>query len=177
MVRYFSFFGALWLLVLIAACSEPTKKNEPLQTAFYHWETSLSPSQTARTLLDSFACEQLYLKVFDLSWENDRLATSAWLEAEDTNNLPVLTPVVFITNEVFHQLPAERTLGLAEDILSLVDDLMPGTYQSLQLDCDWTATTQSNYFALLRAVQSLRPQLAVSCTVRLHQYRDREAQG
>ncbi|MEM1358957.1 MAG: hypothetical protein AAGF89_12200 [Bacteroidota bacterium] len=177
MVRYLSFFGTLWLLLLIASCSEPAPENEPLHTVFYHWETSLRPSPTARGLLDSFACEQLYLKVFDLSWEDDRLTTSAWLKAEDTSDLPALVPVVFITNEVLQQLPAERMSSLAEDLLGLTDDLMPSPYSSLQLDCDWTATTRSNYFSLLRALQSLRPYLVVSCTVRLHQYRDREAQG
>lgn len=176
MVRLLLSTGVFWLL-LAGSCQEPRFENGPVQTVFYHWKTTLNPSPTARSLLDSFACEELYLKVFDVSWENGRLATSAWLEPQDTSRLPALVPVVFITNEVIQQLPEAQLPKLAEDILSLVDDLFPSPYEALQIDCDWTASTRTNYFALLRALQSTRPALRVSCTVRLHQYRDRIAQG
>lgn len=177
MVRYFLYAGALWLTLLVGACQEPSAEQEPLHTSFYHWETALTPSSTARYLLDSFACKQLYVKVFDVSWEDGQLATAAWLEPSDTSQLPELVPVVFLTNEVMRHLAEEKIPALAEDILGLVDDLLPGRYQSLQIDCDWTATTQSAYFSLLQKLQSLRPELLVSCTVRLHQYRDRDLQG
>lgn len=47
----------------------------------------------------------------------------------------------------------------------------------VQFDCDWTATTRERYFHFLRAMKQLYPDQRVSCTVRLHQYRDRQQTG
>lgn len=48
---------------------------------------------------------------------------------------------------------------------------------SLQIDCDWTPRTRSAYFRLLSTNKRERPELDLSVIVRLHQYRDREANG
>ncbi|MEL7163700.1 MAG: hypothetical protein AAFN92_23275, partial [Bacteroidota bacterium] len=97
------------------------------------------------------------------------------LEPGDTTGLPELVPVIFLTNEVITR--TEDTEAFAENLLRLTDELLPTGYRELQLDCDWTARTQVPYFALLRAVRTLRPGLRLTCTVRLHQYRDRREQG
>lgn len=47
----------------------------------------------------------------------------------------------------------------------------------IQLDCDWTAATRHRYFRFLRAFRTLSAPRRVSCTVRLHQYRDRDRAG
>lgn len=49
----------------------------------------------------------------------------------------------------------------------------------IQLDCDWTASTRESYFRLLRAFkkQPLARGRVLSCTIRLHQYRDRATTG
>lgn len=146
-----------------------------MPTSFYHWQTRLAPDSSARALLADFACDRLYVKAFDISWGSGRLQTSAWLELDDTTGLPELIPVVFITNSVMQQQP--EVLSLAENLLQLTDELFPMGYRELQIDCDWTARTQVPYFSLLRAVRALRPELKLTCTVRLHQYRERQEQG
>jgi hypothetical protein len=162
-------------LVFLTSCQpEPPT---PLQTTFYHWETILSPDSTGRKLLKDYACDKLYVKAFDVSWEGGRPKPEAWVEMKDTVGLPDLIPVVFITNEVFINLSEDGLLDLAEDIVGLVDDLFPAGFAELQIDCDWTARTQGQYFSFLSKVKKLRLNIMLSCTVRLHQYRDRGTQG
>ncbi len=168
------------LVVLVTACTSPAPAPAPLsppQVTFYHWETKLAPDTMARQLLDSFACDRLYVKAFDLSWRNGQPATDALVDRQDAGDLPELVPVVFITNEVFSRLSEERIPQEAEALLTLAEELFPEGFPELQIDCDWTARTQEPYFVFLQAVQALRPELEVTCTVRLHQYRDRKLQG
>jgi hypothetical protein len=47
----------------------------------------------------------------------------------------------------------------------------------IQLDCDWTPSTRERYFAFLEAMKRANPGMDISCTVRLHQFRDREKAG
>lgn len=47
----------------------------------------------------------------------------------------------------------------------------------IQLDCDWTQTTRDRFFTLLKEVQLRIPNWTLSCTLRLHQYRDRRESG
>lgn len=148
----------------------------PLNTTFYHWETALAPSPAARRLLDSLACDRLYVKAFDLSRTDGKLRTDAWVEMADTVGLPTLVPVVFITNNVWRADDHEAE-KLATDVIGLVDKLFPAGFPELQIDCDWTAGTRERYFTFLAALREQLPQQELSCTVRLHQYRDRRQQG
>ncbi len=47
----------------------------------------------------------------------------------------------------------------------------------MQIDCDWTPSTKDAYFAFLKKLQAAMPQHKFTCTVRLHQFRDREQAG
>jgi len=47
----------------------------------------------------------------------------------------------------------------------------------IQLDCDWTPTTRERYFQFLKAMKKYNPDKTISCTVRLHQFRDQEKTG
>lgn len=46
-----------------------------------------------------------------------------------------------------------------------------------QIDCDWTPSTQEAYFDFLKLLQEIAPAKTISATIRLHQYRDRQANG
>ncbi|MCB0519577.1 MAG: hypothetical protein H6577_24515 [Lewinellaceae bacterium] len=47
----------------------------------------------------------------------------------------------------------------------------------IQVDCDWTPTTKDRYFAFLKAMKNQNPGIDITCTVRLHQFRDRDRSG
>ncbi|NJB86700.1 hypothetical protein GGR26_002477 [Lewinella marina] len=154
------------LLLLVVACE---KEPPPPTPAFYHWQTELD---LPTDLLSRHAAERIYIKAFDVSRTGGRPEPSALLQST-VDTLPVeAVPVIFITNEVFaHPHP-----DLVQDLVGLLTEVFPFPYNELQIDCDWTATTRSAYFDFLVALGEASGKL-VSCTVRLHQYRDRAAQG
>ncbi len=153
-------------LGLLAGCRpEPPAPG----VAFYHWETRL---QAADSTLRSAGAERLYIKVFDVGWKDGKAQPAALLEADSLPRDVESVPVVFITNEVF----THSTDELAGELLGLLARRFPGPYPELQIDCDWTAGTRDAYFAFLERLRELAA-VPVSCTVRLHQYRDREQQG
>jgi hypothetical protein len=47
----------------------------------------------------------------------------------------------------------------------------------IQIDCDWTPATRDRYFQFLKAMKKANPGMVISCTVRLHQFRDRDKAG
>lgn len=163
------------VIIFLTTCT-PTPTSPP-RTTFYHWQTRLAPTPTARHLLDSFACDRLYVKAFDLSWQGGKMEKSAVLEFGDTTGLPELIPVVFITNAVFRNTSEIGLSELAQAVIDQLEELFPSGYPEIQIDCDWTARTQVRYFGFLSEVNRLRPEIMLSCTVRLHQYRDRGEQG
>jgi hypothetical protein len=124
-----------------------------------------------------YNCDRLYTKAFDVSWTAGQAEPAALIQLADTVALPQLVPVVFITNEVFLQQPENKLEALAGDVLGLTEELFGTNFPELQIDCDWTARTQVPYFVFLKALQLRLKDRSLTCTLRLHQYRDREAQG
>jgi len=167
---------AFLFLFFLFSCN--TKPSQPLITTFYHWQTTLAPDTTARDLLKEYDCDRLYVKAFDVAWTEGRPEPTALIRLEDTSGLPGLVPVVFITNEVMAEQPGGQLQELADDVVGLAEELLPQGFGELQLDCDWTARTQVQYFAFLTALRErLGTGRELTCTVRLHQYRDTKTQG
>jgi hypothetical protein len=169
-------WSGLAFLFLLFSCN--TVPDQPLKTTFYHWQTTLAPDTTARALLTEYDCDRLYVKAFDVAWTAGRPEPIALIRLGDTSGLPALVPVVFMTNEVFAEQPPDQFQDLADNVVGLVEELLPQGFGELQLDCDWTARTQVQYFTFLTAVRErLGTGRELTCTVRLHQYRDTKTQG
>jgi hypothetical protein len=175
--RYLRVTSVLFVLLLCAFSACTPNSPTPYQTTFYHWQTRLAPDTTARSLLASYNCDRLYTKAFDVAWTAGRAEPAALIQMTDTIGLPPLVPVVFITNEVFLRQPVQKLETLAEDLVDLVEELFGDDFPELQIDCDWTARTQVHYFVFLKALEARLKHRSLTCTIRLHQYRDREAQG
>ncbi|NJC27946.1 hypothetical protein [Neolewinella antarctica] len=158
--------------LIILSCSQDT---HPLTTTYYHWQTELDPDTTARQLLRG--SDRLYVKAFDVIWEDGQAAPTAEIQLVDTVGLPQLIPVIFITNEVIRRTSSDQFSALATDLSALTERLLPAGYPEIQLDGDWTARTQVPYFDLLEAMKRVNPGRKITCTIRLHQYRDRKEQG
>lgn len=47
----------------------------------------------------------------------------------------------------------------------------------IQIDYDWTNSTQKQYFRFLEAIKQHFPNKLISCTIRLHQFRDKKQAG
>ena len=60
-------FLFLSLLFLITACQKDVDRN--IETAFYHWKTSLDISDYEANYLKAISANRLYLRFFDIDWD------------------------------------------------------------------------------------------------------------
>lgn len=127
----------------------------------------------------------MFVKVSDFRWsEAGPVAEAPLVLASDSIGYR-LQPVVFITNEVLLRLAETEDVALgiqalAKNILVAAarSNTNTSTYSELQIDCDWTRGSTKTYFSLLESLRNALPaDVRLSCTVRLHQWRDHETQG
>lgn len=172
-------------LVGIFSC----KKNEIgtlITPAFYHWQTQLQLTDNERLYLDSIGVKKLYVKFFDVDWDEASQQPVPLAEVEiDTTNLSGLeiVPTVFITNRTLVNLPEAKVEELAERVREKIvrqsSSLSPQSQvREIQMDCDWTASTKEKYFQFLKYLQEvhspfsvLHSPLKLSATIRLHQFK------
>lgn len=171
------------LLFLVTACV--AEAPAPPAPGIYYWRTDWSLGADAGAKLGTVGMRQLYLRLFDVDYDFNQAKARPRgpLQLPDTARLPSdmpVTPVVFIVERVFRQ--AIDVTDLARRINRTIGGLAtghPALEQATrwQIDCDWTPGSRDRYFAFLTALQALRPDLTISVTIRLHQYRERVDNG
>lgn len=160
---------------LFSAC-----KKEP-NTSFYYWKTQYSISPYEQNYLDSLNVEKLYVRFFDVDIKNGNAVPIGNLIVHEKNKKQAIVPVVFITNETFKQLDKNEINSLSKNIQHQIEtiyaQLTDKSMQEVQIDCDWTSSTKSNYFYFLNQLKIAIKPLQLSVTVRLHQIKDKEKTG
>ncbi|QKF78054.1 hypothetical protein [Arcobacter defluvii] len=126
-----------------------TKKPESLFISFYSWENSFDKKDIN---------EKLYIKVLDIAY-------STKLEIVTTNLKTTpkdFVPVIYITNETMKNVDYSL---VSNAILKTLKNL---NFNEVQIDCDWSDSSQSNYFKLLEDLKT-KLNKPLSATIRLHQ--------
>ncbi|MCB0521993.1 MAG: hypothetical protein H6577_00235 [Lewinellaceae bacterium] len=184
-----------FLLVVYGGCGKPPVERH-IVPAFYHWQTGLEITLAERLFLDSMGVEKLYVKFFDVDWDDASRQPVPLAPVEiDTTRLGSLeiVPTVFITNRTLLNVKLEEVPVLArrvfDKIASLAQPLQtshPAILQSFQFDCDWTESTREKFFAFLvhfRAILNApnpKPKTQIpelTATIRLHQLKFFEKTG
>jgi hypothetical protein len=155
--------------------------------AFYFWRTRLDLSTAERDALTSLRIGRLFVRFFDVEWSAAEAAPRplAIVDLAEPRAIPAgvaVVPVVFVRADVFGKLAAGELPALADRTWRLTRHLAEDggfTLRELQVDCDWTATTRTAYFAFLDHLGKLaRPAgVTLSATIRLHQVKYRERTG
>ncbi|MDR0232507.1 MAG: hypothetical protein LBI82_10365 [Dysgonamonadaceae bacterium] len=176
-------FILLCVFSLIVSCKrETTSVVEPAcnkGNAVYYWKTTFKLSDEERDFLSEHQIKRLYLRYFDVSRDNDFWravpvpeATLIFLDSIP-QNLEVV-PTVFIDNNLFKDADMS---GCAELLVNRIRTMtatndVPNV-REVQLDCDWTETTETAYFDFLKQVRELleKDSINLSTTIRLHQLR------
>jgi len=172
------------ILAISISCQE--KKTETKTNAItthnscnsiYYWKTTFKLSDEERKFLADYQIKRLYLRYFDVYHDVAVPAKSvpvpvATLRFLDSipSNLEVV-PTVFIDNELFKNCNMTSIDSLLVNrILKMSETNDVANVKEIQIDCDWTKTTESAYFDFLRQVQqNLYPKIKLSATIRLHQ--------
>lgn len=191
--NFLASFFRLWFCFFcfaMIACNTESPPKTFIKPAFYHWKTQVNPSEAERSYLDSVGVKKIYVKFFDVDWDEASSQPVPLATVEfDTSQLHGLeiVPTVFITNRCLLKLPMQQVDTLADLIFQKIRSLETQPSQEIQFDCDWTAQTQAKYFVFLNSIKkvgstksSLTPRsssLKISATIRLHQLKYSEKTG
>lgn len=138
--------------------------------SFYFWKSAIDLSTNEQIILKNTS--NIYIKYFDIKW-NEKPQPVAKIDFKNTHfTNQIITPVIYITNEVFIKIPENDIDLLADKVLQLIDKInqVNDIEKSLeiQIDCDWSESSQIKYFLFLSFLKK-KSQRIISTTIRLHQ--------
>ena len=125
------------------------KKSQDLTISFYSWENSFNQKEIT---------EKLYIKVLDIAYSTKLEIIKSNLQEKPKDFIPV----VYITNETMQNVDFSLVSS------AIIQGLKNYEFKELQIDCDWSNSTQSNYFKLLEDLKT-KLNKTLSATIRLHQ--------
>ncbi len=136
------------VFALIVFSYNKTQKKD-IQISFYSWENSFEEQNIN---------EKLYIKVLDVNFSTKLELLKTNIKETPKNFIPV----IYITNETMKNVDYSL---LSKAILETLKNYK---FDEIQIDCDWSLSTRSNYFNLL---EDLKEKLnkKISATIRLHQ--------
>ena len=156
----------------------------------YYWKTVLDQDPQEYSFIRTHGIGRIYLRMFDVVADSHamtddertvpnasvRIDTPTYRFMKDSMADLEFVPVVFITLDALRAMQGKESV-LAANIVRRVKNMV--SYNSLpnvrelQLDCDWTPSTEKSFFALCDSVKGSigRHQLTwrLSSTIRLHQ--------
>lgn len=156
--------------------------------AFYFWESgSYSLSNLEYSTLDKSDVKKLYVKFFEVEKDvsNTIIPISKsslyFSEVEDLNC--EIVPTIYIQNSVFKNVTDKEINELAENCFHLIEKRfiernqgLKLSFNEIQIDCDWTISTQINYFKFLKAFHK-EGKFQLSATLRLYPYKFPDKMG
>ncbi|MGD9625884.1 MAG: hypothetical protein AB7U51_14645 [Arcobacter sp.] len=125
------------------------EKSQDLTISFYSWENSFNQKEIT---------EKLYIKVLDIAYSTKLEIIKSNLQEKPKDFIPV----VYITNETMQNVDFSLVSN------AIIQGLKNYEFKELQIDCDWSNKTQSNYFKLLEDLKT-KLNKTLSVTIRLHQ--------
>jgi hypothetical protein len=175
--KVYNVFVSILIITSAVGIGSCKYKRTARQTvpAFYYWKSVFKLSGFEKKYLDSLGIKTIYIKFFDVGWEeaSKQPQPKAKIIFADTSYKKYnIIPTVFITNECIQKTDSSGILYLADNIIALIKNTDSANnitaVKEIQIDCDWTAATKDNYFALLKRIkQSVNT--SISATIRLHQ--------
>lgn len=156
----------------------------------YYWKTVLQLDSADLAFMRCHDVGRVYLRMFDVAVDdNDVTETPSAVPVASVrigkaesglmkNELAGIefVPVVYITTDALRSM-AGREKELAGNIVTRVRNMcsyngVPNV-EEMQLDCDWTKSTEQSFFTLCReakaAIEAHRLPWCLSSTIRLHQ--------
>ena len=169
----------LQFLILTIFLSCQNQENHPY--TFYYWRTNLSLNQTEKQELKKATIPYLYARFFDIEKVDGKFQPVAIITRDNSFETDKeIVPVVFIKNDVFYDIKLDEIAFLAKNVYSLIkkkqNEFGFKISKEIQIDCDWTAGTNKEYFEFLKQLQEISGK-DVTCTLRLHQIHQRALSG
>jgi hypothetical protein len=176
----------LFLVLAILFFAQKQEKIVPVK-AMYFWESKpYNLCFESEEFLIQNEVEKIYLKFFEVE-KNEALVI--FPSAKTNLKLPsklasiAIIPTVYIRNEVFKNSSKQELNEFADNLLHLIEKKyndnfsnLSRSYQEIQMDCDWTISTQENYFYFLKKLKE-HSKITISATLRLYPYKFPDKMG
>lgn len=164
----FSFFGC-----------KSKRLDQPID--FYYWKSFYSISPLEKEKLEELAVKRLYTRFFDVDKVQGKIEPIGIIQNFNAKSLVVdYVPTVFITNRTFSATNEQQVIQLAKNVSNFIQEIAQrgdlDAYTEIQIDCDWTASTKTNYFLFLTELKKVS-QKEISATLRLHQVKFKTKEG
>lgn len=158
----------LFPLFLLLSCSQ----NQKPTIAFYYWKTVFKTSTFEKKILADSKVSKIYVRYFDVdvSPNDEAFYPKAAINFESQTKSFDIVPVVYLKNKIFLKKNCD-VIDLANKVSDYINQINAKNQiitTEIQLDCDWTVTSQKNYFAFIAAFKKIRKE-KLSATIRLHQ--------
>ena len=155
------------------------KKEHPVN--FYYWKSNVSIDNTEKMYFERLHSKRMYIRFFDVDIENSEILPKSKINLFDPGILKTeYVPVIFITNRTFIDITDYSLEQVVKNTLDLVNHICEknniSDFSEIQIDCDWTGSTQKNYFRFLSLLKQLSGK-TISCTLRLHQIKFKDKTG
>ena len=183
---------SLLIIFVLPSCQ---KKNDldPSHTranGIYYWRTTFDVSEAEQQFLAARNVKRLYLRLFDVDMSKRNLSEVlspqpvATIQFRDSDNLAQVmqivdecVPTIFITLPALKNMQWEAS-EYASKICTCILNMCSyhgflNKVHEVQIDCDWTESTESQYFHLLDEIRHIMHGhgIQLSATIRLHQLR------
>ena len=159
--------------------------------SIYYWRTTFNVTEAEQQFITHHNVNRLYLRLFDVDmskrnlWETLSPQPIATIQFPDSANLSQVmqqvdecVPTVFITLHALKQIPWHEANDYAQKICTRILNMCSyhgfrDKVHEVQIDCDWTETTENTYFHLLDEMRYIlhAQGIMLSATIRLHQLR------
>ncbi len=179
------------LILLFESCTDKKEgvcsNEQSICNSIYYWKTHFVITDYDRSFLRTHEIHRMYVKFFDVDddapnpySEANRIVpvASTVFESPKPDSVEII-PTVYLTLRAISFI--EKSSGGSKEaaqkivtrVLNMADYNDMGPINEVQLDCDWTETTQDAYFSLCKEVGVLLKEkdIALSSTIRLHQLR------
>lgn len=140
------------IFIIVSFIFIQTKNTKPLTSSFYYWENIYNEKEVN---------EKLYIKVLDIAYSTKMEVISTIFNSKPNKDF---VPTIYITNETMKNVDYELISNMIIKKLNSFDFI----YDELQIDCDWSGSSKSNYFKLLEDLKN-KTNKKISATIRLHQ--------
>lgn len=187
-MKHIIIFTAVLSLFFGCSCNGRHSFSHEETNSVYYWKTTFSPDSADIAFIRRHRIGRIYLRMFDVSVDNfaygDKTVPNATLRIpyetyrilKDSLKDVEFIPVVYVTLDALKAAKGHEG-RLARNIVTRVRNMcsyneLPNV-KGLQLDCDWTASTEQSFFSLC---DSARLEITgnklvwhLSSTIRLHQ--------
>ncbi len=142
------------------------------KAAVYYWRTSLNLDDEERAFLKQHGVEKMFVRYFDVVLRGGSPMPNATITGLDSVPVGVeIVPTVFIVENCLQADTAHLAELLVARVAQMCETHNVSGVRELQIDCDWTASSMTTFYALLKNIRDYAAAKGwrTSATIRLHQ--------